>query len=346
MTARAIRFGLIGCGDIGVVRAAALAKARHQLSAVSDTDKAKMSAAAKGRAVHCLEWRALVGRDDVDAVIAATPPALHAEMTVAALRAGNHVLCEKPLARDPAECAAMNSETRDTGRILATGFNYRFYPSFRRARDWLDAGRIGELSHVRSYGGYSAASHAQQWVHDGAIAGGGALHDIGIHLLDLTRWFLGDVENVQGLSTGGVWNFPGCEDNGFALLRGPSGRVATVHASWTEWGRYQFCVELVGRSGRIRASCFPMRAELLESDAPGSRTRRTVERFPRVFVGEHLRSYRWVVRESFVAELSEFVRAIQGEASAIATGEDGARALEIAHGCRAIPLAGEAAGRE
>jgi predicted dehydrogenase len=185
------------------------------------------------------------------------------------------------------------------------------------------------LSHIRSYGGYSV--HDQPKVHQAEVVGGGALHDIGIHLIDLTRWFLGEVESVEGLATGKVWNFPGCEDNAFVLLRGVAGGVAAIQASWTEWGRYQFVIELVGRSGRIRASCFPMFVELLSSDRPGGSVTRTVERFPRVFLGEHLRSYRWVVVESFVHELDAFARLVRGEASAIATGSDGARAVEIAY---------------
>ena len=325
----ALSFGLIGCGDIGQLRGRAIAKAGHRLNAVSDVNDRKMAQAARHGAAQVADWRALITRGDVDAVIVSTPPILHAEMTVAAMHAGKHVLCEKPLARDPAECRSMLDASTETGRVLATGFNYRFYPSFSRAREWLNAGRIGELSHIRSYGGYSV--HDQPKVHQAEIVGGGALHDIGIHLIDLTRWFLGEVEGVEGLATGKVWNFPGCEDNAFVLLRGAAGRVATIQASWTEWGRYQFVMELVGRSGRIRASCFPMFVELLSSDRPGGPVTRTVERFPLYFLGEHLGSYRWVVVESFVRELDAFARLVRGEAGAIATGADGARAVEIAY---------------
>lgn len=327
--ADALSFGLIGCGDIGQLRARAVTKAGHRLTAVSDVDGKKMAQAARHGAAQFADWRALVGRLDVDAVIVSTPPILHDEMTVRALRTGKHVLCEKPLARNPDECRRMLNAATETGRVLATGFNYRFYPSFRLAREWLHAGRIGELSHVRSYGGYSV--HDQPKVHEAEVVGGGALHDIGIHLIDLTRWFLGEVESVQGLATRSVWNFSGCEDNAFVLLRGAAGRVATVHASWTEWGRYQFVIELVGRSGRIRAGCFPMVAELLSSDGPGLPVKRTLERFPLDFLGEHLRSYRWVVVKSFIQELDAFARLVRGEASDIATGADGARAVEIAY---------------
>src|SRR5690606_37908497 len=108
------------------------------------------------------------------------------------------------------------------------------------------------------------------------------------------------------------------------------GRIATLHASWTEWGRYQFLIELVGTKGRIRASCFPMKLELLQAAATGGRVRRRTHRFPRSFDGEHLRSYRWVVIRSFVPEFEAFARLVRGEPSPVATGIDGMRAIEIA----------------
>jgi predicted dehydrogenase len=329
-----LRFGLIGCGDIGRLRAAALAQAHGQrLTAVSDLDAARAAeVAAPHGAVHTGDWRPLLERDDVDAIIVSTPPALHAEMAIAALAAGRHVLCEKPLARSIEECRAMVAAAGAAGRVLATGFNYRFYPSFRLARELLNAGAIGELSHIRSYGGYSATSHNQPWVHDAQVVGGGALRDIGIHMIDLTRSFLGDVAEVTRAASAAVWNYPGCEDNGFLLMRSASGRIATLHASWTEWGRYQFVIELVGSRGSIRASCFPMRLELIQSDRPGGSIRRRTHRFPGVFIGEHLRSYRWVVVRSFIAELDAFARLVRGERSRMATGEDGLRAIEIASG--------------
>lgn len=217
------------------------------------------------------------------------------------------------------------------GRVLATGFNYRFYPSFRLARQLLDEGAIGQLSHVRSYGGYSATGHNQPWVHEADVVGGGALHDIGIHLIDLTRWMLGDVTHVTRVTTARVWNYD-CEDNGFLLMRSSEGRAATLHASWTEWGRYQFLIELVGSRGKMRVSCFPMRLELLQSASTGGKVQQRTHRFPRVFIGEHLRSYRWVVVQSFIAEHAAFAARVSGAESPIATGTDGLRAIEIACG--------------
>lgn len=335
----ALRYGLIGCGDIGVVRAAALERSRSTLAVVSDIDESKAGAIAGRAAVPAVtDWRAVLARDDVDAVIIATPPSLHMEMCLAALEAGRHVLCEKPLARTVEECRAMVDAAERSDRVLATGFNYRFYPSFMRAREILDSGRIGRLSHIRAYAGYSATGHNQPWVHDAAVVGGGALHDNGIHLIDTVRWLLGEVEEVTGWATDHVWGWGRAEDNGFLLLRGPDRRVATVHASWSEWEKYQFRIELVGAVGKITATCFPMRTDVTWSDSTGGRTRHETDRFVRTMLGEHLKTYRWVVARSFVHEFAAFERRVAGEESPIATGFDGLRAIEIA--CAADHLDG------
>jgi predicted dehydrogenase len=328
-----MRIGLIGCGDIGRLRARALSRARGlRLAVVSDLDqdRARAVAATHGAAVAD-EWRALARRDDVDAVIVSTPPSLHAEMCIEALEAGKHVLCEKPLGRTPVECREIIRAAERAGRFLATGFNYRFYPSIRKARALLEAGVIGELDHVRAFSGYSAAAHSHPWLHDPAVMGGGALRDNGIHLIDLTRYFLGEVSEVKGFASDSVWRFAGCEDNGFAIFRSPEGRVATLHASWTEWRGYRFLIEIYGTRGCIRAWCFPMLVQLTQGGPPSGRMARKHYVFPLTQIAERLLSYRWLVTQSFVLELDAFARAVTGEPTSLATGRDGLRSVEIAH---------------
>ncbi|MGH2396607.1 MAG: Gfo/Idh/MocA family protein [bacterium] len=328
-----MRFGLIGCGEIGRLRAAALTRAGSlRLMAVTDLDGGRAAAVVSrhGGAVD-RDWRALLRREEVDAVIVSTPPSLHAEMCIEALQSGKHVLCEKPLARTPEECRRILEATEQSDRFLATGFNYRFYPSIRKARTLLDAEVIGELDHIRSYAGYSAADHSHPWLHDVEVMGGGALRDNGIHLIDLTRYFLGEVEEVKGFASNSVWEFNGCEDNGFALLRSPMGKIASLQASWTEWRGYRLLVEIYGTRGCIRAWCFPMLTQVIWAKERGGRTRRRIHLFPMTHTWERFRSYRWVVLQSFIQELQAFPRAIRGESTALATGRDGLRAVEIAH---------------
>ena len=328
----ALRFGLIGCGEIGRLRAAALKRcATAKLIAVSDIDHRS----AETVAVQCGglvedDWHMMVRRDDIDAVIVSTPPSLHAEMSIEALNAGKHVLCEKPLARSPGECHEMVTASKENSRFLATGFNYRFYPSIEKARALLDSGLIGKLDHVRAYSGYSAAEHNHNWLHDAEMMGGGALRDNGIHLIDLTCYFLGEVVEIKGFTSNSVWGFKGCEDNGFALLRNTAGKIATLQASWTEWQRYRFRIEIYGSRGCIRTWCFPMLTQVTWSKELGGKTGRQNYFFPMTHIWERLRSYRWVVVQSFVRELNAFARSVGGASTEIATGEDGLRAVEIA----------------
>ncbi len=329
-----MRLGLIGCGMVGGLRGAAIARMPSvRLVAVSDVDQTRAATVA-GRCGATIEpdWRSLVYRMDIDGVIVATPPPLHAEMCIEALTAGKHVLCEKPLARAPDECRKILDAADASGRVLATGFNYRFYPAIKKARAILDSGLIGELDHVRSYAGHPGESEfTHPWVHDASVTGGGTLMDNGIHIIDLTQYFLGGVAEVKGFSTGNVWDFPGCEDNGFALLRSPAGKVAVLQASWTEWRGYRFWVEVYGTRGCIRASYPPMLAVARWHDGHTPGFSRRIHAFPLFQVIERLRSYRWTGLRSFMEELTAFSRTIAGDKTQLALGRDGLKAVEIVH---------------
>jgi len=327
-----LRVALIGCGGIGALRAKALAALpSYRLAVVSDLVPGRAEAlATRHGATAVADWRAAVADAGVDVVVVSTPPSSHADVCLAALGAGKDVLCEKPLARSGEESRIIVEAARRAGRLIATGFNYRFYPSIVKAREVLDAGLIGRLDHIRSYAGYSATEHSQAWLHDAAVMGGGVLRDNGIHLIDLTRYFLGEVAEVTGFTSGAVWQFEGCEDNGFALLRNEAGNIASLHASWTEWRGYRLLVEIYGTHGCIRAWCFPMMTEVLSAAERGGRTHRRRHLFPATHLGERLWSYRWVVVRSFVRELEALAGALRGERNPLATGHDGLRAIEIA----------------
>lgn len=328
-----LRVVLIGCGEIGKLRAEALARTEgFRLAAVSDVDAGRARAFAERFAVPFhTDWRASID-GNADVVVVSTPPPFHAEMCVEALRRGKHVLCEKPLARNPQECRQILDAARQAGRHLATGFNYRFYPAIVAARRILKSGRIGELDHIRSYAGHPGGREfTHPWVHDVKVTGGGALMDNGIHIIDLTRHFLGEVAEVKGFRTSGVWKFEACEDNGFALLRSPAGKIATLQASWTEWRGYRFRIEIYGTRGCVRASYPPMLVRVTWCDHPGDPVRRKTFFFPLFQLRERIRSYRWTAIQSFVEEFGALARTLKGEVGDAATGFDGLRAIEIAH---------------
>src|SRR5262249_48472870 len=160
---RMLRIALIGCGGIGALRAKALASLpSYRLAVVSDLVPGRAEAlAARHGARVVTDWRAAVSDGAIDVVVVSTPPSSHADVCVAALGKGKDVLCEKPLARNAEESRLIVEAARRAGRLVATGFNYRFYPSIVKAREVLDAGVIGRLDHVRSYAGYSATEHSQ-----------------------------------------------------------------------------------------------------------------------------------------------------------------------------------------
>lgn len=329
---RELGVALIGCGDIGGLRADAVSQTNgFRLTVACDQDAARAGDLAERHGAEPLtDADSAVARPDVDLVIVSTPPSSHAVIACAALEAGAHALVEKPLARTSEECRRMIAAAAQADRVLATGFNYRFYPSVVKAAEILADGRIGELDHIRSYTGYSAVEHSHDWLHDPGVMGGGVLRDNGIHLIDLTCYFLGEVADVQGEVVGQTWGFDGCEDNGFALIRGTNGAVASLQASWTEWRGYRFQIELYGTRGCIRLSCFPMITDVTWADSTGGPTKRKRWFFPRLHVMEKLKSYRWVVLRSFIDELEAFRAALDGRETALATGHDGLITVDVA----------------
>jgi predicted dehydrogenase len=161
-----------------------------------NAEKTAADAARWGWQESTTDWRSVVERDDIDIVDIVTPGDSHAEIAIAALAAGKHVLCEKPLANSVAEAEAMADAARNApnGALAMTGFTYRRVPAAALARDMVAAGRIGRVTQVR-------ASYLQDWLADPSapltwrlqkeIAGSGALGDIGAHALDLSQFVTG-----------------------------------------------------------------------------------------------------------------------------------------------------------
>jgi predicted dehydrogenase len=234
---------------MGHRRAGNLADAQLVCCVDRDISKARQLAVAADCAASS-DWRQSVARQDIDAVVVATPHDQLAEITRTAVTAGKHVLVEKPAARRVAELAGV-AELAARHRVrVRVGFNHRYHRAFRQARQIVDAGQLGPLMFLRArYGHGGRAGYESEWRAHPAIAGGGELLDQGVHLIDLARWFLGDFPEVAGHAATYFWTMP-VEDNGFMLLKTATRQVAFLHASCTEW-KNLFSFELYGRAGKL-----------------------------------------------------------------------------------------------
>ncbi len=249
-----LRFGIIGFGLMGQNRAKALAEIPGtRLVAVYDPNADRRAeAAAKFGCEAEADHRAVLDRSDVDAVIIAVPHFLAREIVLDALERGKHVLCEKPLGLDVAECDEIISKLRPEIR-LAAGFNYRFYPGIQRARQLLREGVAGELTHLRFELGHGGRpGYESEWKTKKATCGGGALLDPGIHVIDLVRFLAGEVEGGDASLLRSFWPID-VEDNAFATLRLANGRLAHIHISITEW-KSRFALDLFGTDAMIQVT--------------------------------------------------------------------------------------------
>ncbi len=244
-----MRVAIVGCGLIGRKRAESLGSAAT-LVACADAQLERAQALAGSKARASKDWRAVVEAKDVDIVMIATPHDALAEITMAAVKNGKHVLVEKPAARSASELEPVVAEAEKRGALVRVGFNHRYHRAFRKAREIVDEGALGELMFVRArYGHGGRVGYEKEWRADVKLSGGGELIDQGVHLIDLSRWFLGDFTQIAGTAQTYFWNMP-VDDNVFLMLKTAKQQVAWLHASATEW-KNTFSMEIYGRDGKL-----------------------------------------------------------------------------------------------
>jgi predicted dehydrogenase len=243
---------VVGAGLVGSRRAACAAD-QSRLEVVADVDEGRAAElAGRHGARHTTHWEASVSDPAVDIVVVCTSNKFLAPITIAALRAGKHVLCEKPMGRNAAEATEIAAAAHAADRVLKVGFTLRFHPALRRARDLCAKGDLGPLYFIQAvYGHGGRPGYEKEWRGNPELAGGGELLDQGVHLLDLSRWFLGDLEVAAAITPRWHWEVAPLEDNAFVLLRGRGGEVVSLHTSWTMW-KNRFSFEVLGRDGYAR----------------------------------------------------------------------------------------------
>lgn len=240
---------LIGCGYIGEKRAQNLCGSNLVVCADADENRAREFGRNYG-AKALVDWKEAVEKSNVDIVVVATTHNALAEVTLAAVQEGRHVLVEKPVARNVSELAPVISAAKESKVLVRVGFNHRYHPAFIKAKEIIASGEMGELMFIRGrYGHGGRLGYEKEWRADKIIAGGGELIDQGIHLIDLSRMVLGEFTDVQGFAHTYFWDME-VEDNGFMLLKTAKKQVAFLHVSWTEW-KNAFSFEIYGRNAKI-----------------------------------------------------------------------------------------------
>ena len=315
MASRKLRFAVIGCGRMGLRRMRTIVEhPQAELICVVDVNDQDARAAA---AAYCcpyhLDYKEILVRNDIDSVIVAVPNKWHEETVVAALNSAKHVFCEKPLARNPQEAQAMVDAAVQNGVTLKTGSNLRFFPSVLKARELLDDTAIGELLFLRSWIGHGGWTQ-NLWFAQHELAGGGAFLDNGCHVLDITRWFLGEVKSCIGMVQTRMWPVQPLEDNGVGIYETADGKLALIHAAWTEWAGYMY-MDVYGTEGYIRIDNRGRACKTILGDRDGREEEFDFSSFP---------------PNSYTVEFANYVRALlQGE-QPLPSGYDGLRAVQMA----------------
>lgn len=246
-----MKVGIIGCGVIGRKRALTLED--HELVIAVDTslERAKELTQMKKCLSVSSNYEDAINNDEIDLILVSTTNEFLAKITLAAVTAGKHVLVEKPAGRTPEELIPIIDMAKRNNCFVKVGFNHRYHPALLKAKQLVDSGAIGRLMFIRGrYGHGGRLGYEKEWRAIPEKSGGGELIDQGVHLIDLSRWFLGDLTVASGFAHTYYWDMP-VDDNAFLMLKSLEDQVAWLHVSCTEW-KNMFSFEIYGEKGKLQ----------------------------------------------------------------------------------------------
>jgi predicted dehydrogenase len=324
-----VRFTIIGCGKI-TERLTLPQLARTpgaEVAALVDKDAGTARRMARRFGIDPRRiwtgWRRCLREAEADAVAVNLPNALHAEVAVEALRAGKHVMVEKPMAVTLAEADAMIRAARASRRLLMVEQTQRFDPVHEAAYNILRTGRLGRITQIRGRIAHAGPEYwsgqRRPWLMDRAQSGGGVLMDIGAHIADLLRWLSGKRVRRLCCQTATVAKRVRVEDNAAVLMEFTDGTIGSFDVSWTTQP-YEVFTAFYGERGILRTSFGTSRPVSVHwaqrRGDPNHPMGPPVH--PRVRTGSRLGG-----------AYPHFVRCIRQRRAPLITGEDGRETLKI-----------------
>ena len=316
-----IRVCLIGCGRAGMIHARSYAGRVKgaELIAMCDPVEAGLKAALEEIPVKYsyTDYREVMKNDEIDAVVVVTPTQFHRDIVIAAAEAGKHIFCEKPMASTPEECDEMIEACKKHGVKLQMGFMRRFDQSFRRGKEIIASGAIGDVAMLKSntYG----PSEPKEWMYD-IRKNQGPIGEVNSHDLDIVRWYAGS-EPKKIYAVGNNFRspekaaeYPDYYDSCSLTIEFENGVIAVVTgAQYVQYG-YDARTEILGTNGIVKV---------------GTQSANSVETITKdkQIISDSMDSWRTLFREAYVAEAQAFIDAIRNDTEPDVTGLDGKMAL-------------------
>ncbi len=301
-----MRIALFGSGWIQSMHAqAVLDHPQGELAAATNWREATLMKLAERFEIPRVttDWQELVGADDVDAVVVSTPNSLHAEQTIACLRSGKHVLVEKPMAMNLTECDQMIAAARESSKALMVAHCWRFHPDVIGVRERIARGELGEIVKTRGYGAHKEWGPSG-WFTQKALAGGGALIDMGVHAIDTARFLLGDpVPSRVCAAIGTRYGAYDVDDDAELLISWSNGVNSIVESGWWQphLGGLEADTEVYGTKGYAR---------IFQPEEPSG-------------------DYEHAPQSMYSAQMAEFIDAILEGREPRPNGEDGRVVMEV-----------------
>lgn len=326
-----IRLAIVGSGSIAQTHAAAISQLPEaQLVAVCARNEAKARERFPSPVAVFTSMDDLLQLEGLDAVLIATPSGAHADYAIPALRAGKHVLCEKPLEISSERVNSMIREAEKSGTLLAGFFPLRCGAGASAIREALRAGRFGKLTMLaarikwwRDQEYYESSNWRGTWKLDG----GGALMNQGIHAVDLLQWFGGSVMEVQAFGNNLAHGNLEVEDTLAATMRFKNGALGTLSAATSCYPGLDLSIEVSGDCGTAILVNDRIDFWKFKNENPGDEAIRQNQAAGAIKGGSS--DPKAISCAGHRAQIADFCRAIRGESSALINGREAARAVAI-----------------